>query len=113
MLKGMFNLGKSENKRIKNVIRSVTEPETGTNVGKPIELAMRTIYPIIQTFVIRNEDFIAVEIFPIALLIEESDDEYVISLTDDEINPEEIIKMINPEEEHEKTVIILLRKCAM
>lgn len=89
-------------------------PERDTKIGKPIEITGRTIYPIMESFFIKNENqgFIAIEIFPIALVVEEPDNEYIISLTEDEISPKNIIEMISPEKEHEKTVIMLLKRCS-
>jgi hypothetical protein len=48
--------------------------------------------------VIKNENqaFLTVEIFPIALVIEETGERYVVSLTNDEINSEELIGRITP-----------------
>ncbi|MEN4020038.1 MAG: hypothetical protein PQ971_02865 [Methanobacterium sp.] len=100
MFKKAFNLEKSGNKII-DVINSIIEPEIDINIGKPIKFAKRTIYPVVQTSVIKNErrESIAAEIFPIALLIEEPQGEYVISLNGDEISSKEIRKIIYPEKE--------------
>ena len=96
MFRGMFNPEESR-REIKKLIDNIPIPEIDKKVGKPIEITGRTIYPIIQTLVTRNEDqgFAAIEIFPIALVVEEPDNKYVISLTDEEINQEEIIEMIS------------------
>ena len=114
MFKGVFNSRKTEMYKMKRTIKSITEPIINTNVGKVIKLGNRTIYPIVRTFVIKNEkqDVMAAEIFPIALVVQEPDDAYVISLTDDAVNLEDLIEMISPEEEHEKAVIVLLRRCS-
>lgn len=97
MFKKAFNLEKSEDKII-DVINSIIEPEIDINIGKPIKFAKRTIYPVVQTSVIKNEriEFIAAEIFPIALLIEEPQGEYVISLNEDETISKELIRKIIP-----------------
>lgn len=88
------NKGESKNELIKKLINNIPLPEMNTRVGKPIELTNRTIYPIIQTFVTENGiEFVAIEIFPIALVVKEKDNEYAISLTGDEINSEELIEM--------------------
>lgn len=99
MFKKPFDSGKSRNKIITEVINSIIEPEIDTNIGKPIKFAKRTIYPVVQTSVIKNEkrEFIAAEIFPIAFLIEEPQGEYVISLNEDEISSKELIRKIYPE----------------
>lgn len=114
MFKGVHNSRKTEMYKIKRTIKSITEPIINTNVGKVIKLGNRTIHPIIQTYVIRNEKqgVIVAEIFPIALVVQEPDEEYVISLIDDAINSKDLIELISPEEEHEKAVIVLLRRCS-
>ena len=114
MFKGVHNSRKTEMNKMKRTIKTITEPIINTNIGKVIKLDKRTIYPIIQTYVIRNEKqgVVAAEIFPIALVVQEPDDEYVISLTDDAVNSEDLIELISPEEEHEKTVIALLKRCS-
>ena len=99
MLKRIFNFGKSKNRGMEKVIKSVPKLEMDTKVEKPIELTNRTIYPVIQISLIKNEDqdFAVVEAFPIALVVKEPSDEYVISLTDDEIHPEKFKEMVFPE----------------
>ncbi len=89
---------KTNETKVKDIIKSIMEPEVDTKVGKAIELGNRIIYPIIQTMVIKNENqaFLTVEIFPIALVIEETGERYVVSLTNDEINSEELIGRITP-----------------
>jgi uncharacterized spore protein YtfJ len=94
IVKEMFNLKKSNNIRIKELINNIPMPEIDTQVGKPVKIDDRTIYPIIRTYVTIGKDFAGIEIFPIALVIEESEDKYAISLIDEEINPEELFKMI-------------------
>lgn len=114
MFKGVHNSRKTEMNKMKRTIKSITEPIINTNIGKIVKLDNRTIYPIVQTFAIKNEkkNIMAAEIFPIALVVQEPDDEYVISLTDDSINSEDLIKLISPEEEHGKTVIAVLKRCS-
>jgi uncharacterized spore protein YtfJ len=92
---GVFNLGKSRNTEIKEIINDIPIPETDTKVGKPIELTGRTIYPVIKTYLTTSQNFAVIEIFPVALVIQEQDNEYVMSLTEDEINRAEFIKMVH------------------
>jgi len=92
--KKVFNSGQSRNKRIINAIDSIIKLKTDTNVGKPIKFDKRTIYPVIQTSVTKKREFIAAEIFPIALVIEEPQGEYVISLNEEEIRSKELIRKI-------------------
>lgn len=62
---------------------SIPEVETNRKVGKPAAIADRTIYPILETYITKDNDFTVIEIFPIALVIREQDYDYVISLTED------------------------------
>jgi len=95
---GEFHGSKSDINEIHKIIKSSIKPEKNKIVGKAIELDNRTIHPIIQTVTIKNKSqvFLTVEIFPIALVIEEPDDKYVISLTNDEVNSEKFMGMISP-----------------
>lgn len=65
-------------------------------VGKPVKADTKTIYPIIEIVAIRNkmQNFQGVEIFPVALVIEESGEKYALSLMGEEIDPEEFVGMI-------------------
>ncbi len=65
-------------------------------VGKPIKAGDRAIYPIIDVVTVENNmpPFRGIEIFPIALVIEESGERYAISLTEEEINSDEFIDMV-------------------
>ena len=72
-------------------------PEWDRVVGKPIKAAGKTIYPIIEIATIGNkmQSFRGIEIFPIALVIEESGEKYTISLTGEEVNSDEFIGMVS------------------
>ncbi len=65
-------------------------------VGKPVKANTKTIYPIVEIVAIRNkmQNFHGIEIFPIALVIEESGEKYALSLTGEEIDPDEFVGMI-------------------
>ncbi len=65
-------------------------------VGKPVKVDTKTIYPIVEIVVIKNkmQNFLGVEIFPIALVIEESGEKYVFSITGEEIDPDEFAGMV-------------------
>jgi hypothetical protein len=104
MFKKVFNSGKSDTNQIKTVIKGFIEPEMNMDIGNTIKIYNRTIYPVIQTYVIRNEEsgFIVAEIFPIALVVEEKGEKYVISFTDDELNFEDLIEMVSSKKSPEK-----------
>ena len=65
-------------------------------VGEPVNADNRTIYPIVERVAIMDKmrNFLGAEIFPVALVIEESGQKYAISLTGEEIDPDEFIGMI-------------------
>ncbi len=110
MFKGIFNSGISGRSETKRILENI-KPKTEVIVGKPIKQNNRILYPIIQTaFIGNDQNFAAIEIFPIALVVEEQDNEYLISLIDDKINPEELVEKISPKEKREETVIMLLKK---
>lgn len=107
--KNIFNRENAGEKNIEDIFKKIYEISTikelkiDTIVGKPIKVNNRTIYPIIEIFVIgdKMQSFKGVEIFPIALVIEEPSEKYVISLTKEEINSEEFIRMVSAEESKE------------
>lgn len=93
---------KNENKQdIANIFKKVYErsnmegPKIDIMVGNPVKAYNKTIYPIIEILTIgsKMQSFKGAEIFPIALVVEEQENEYVISLIEGEINPEELIEM--------------------
>lgn len=102
MLKSVLKPGELKKEQIKKIIDNVPVPEIDTKIGKSIELTGRTIYPVIQSYVTKSQDFVAVEVFPVALVIQELDSEYVISIIDEEINPEKFIKMVSSQNSNEK-----------
>lgn len=93
MFNGAFNPQKKENCNVGEVIKKFTEPEMDKIVGKELKIDNRTIYPIIQTSVFHN-GFTIAEIFPIALVVEENDEKYVISILESLDNPENLIEMV-------------------
>lgn len=90
-------IGNRENtgEMLKKIYESNLKPNKETVVGKPIQIDNRTIYPVIEIVTMGNGIQRYVEISPVAILVEESDNEYLFSLTDEEINPEEILEMIS------------------
>jgi uncharacterized spore protein YtfJ len=99
----IFNREKRREKNIKDIFKEVYENWDIKNlkfdkiVGKPFKAHKRVIYPILEIAAVGNkmQNLKGVEIFPIALVIEESGEKYVISLTGEEINPDEFIEMIS------------------
>jgi uncharacterized spore protein YtfJ len=75
---------------------SIEMPKFDRVVGNPVKAAGKTIYPIIEIATMGNNmpNFMGIEIFPIALVIEESGEKYAISLTE-EVNSDEFIGMVS------------------
>ena len=98
----IFNRENRDEKDISSMFKefcrncNIEMPKWDKVVGKPIKTANRTIYPIIEVVTIGNNmpNFRGIEIFPIALVIEESGEKYAISLTGEEINSDELIEMV-------------------
>ncbi len=101
----IFNRENRDEKDISSLFKdfcgncNIEMPKWDKVVGKPIKAADRTIYPIIEVVTVGNNmhNFRGIEIFPIALVIEESGKKYAISLTGEEINSDEFIGMISKE----------------
>ena len=75
---------------------NIEMPKWDKVVGKPIKTEGRTIYPIIDVVTVGDNmpTFRGIEIFPIALVIEESGEKYAVSITGEEINSDELIEMV-------------------
>jgi uncharacterized spore protein YtfJ len=95
----------SRNKTKKDILSNFKEtcencgiemPKFDRVVGKPVKAAGKTIYPIIEIATMGNNmpNFRGIEIFPIALVIEESGEKYTISLTGEVVNSDEFIDMV-------------------
>lgn len=73
-----------------------TDFEVDTIVGKSIEVQGKILYPIVRTSILRNNrDIVGSWIIPIAFVVEENKEKYVIPLTDEELNQNELFKMIS------------------
>lgn len=103
----IFNSGNGNKQNIKDMFRGISEkcdiekPYMDRVLGKPVKSGNKTIYPVIEIVAIGNkmQNFKGVEIFPIALVVEEPPEKYVISLTGEEIDSDEFIGMIPGENE--------------
>ena len=63
-------------------------------VLKPFKVEDKLFFPIVEIIVMGNETcFNSLTISPIAFVVEENSDNYVISLNEDEINKEEILEL--------------------
>lgn len=82
---------------LKNIYENNLKPNKETVIGKPIQIDNKTIYPVIEIITMGNkiQRYAGAEISPIAILVEESDNKYVFSLTSKDINPEKILEMVS------------------
>lgn len=100
--KKIFNRENRDGKDISSMFKefcgnhNIEMPKWDKIVGKPIKAEGRTIYPIIDVVTVGNNmpAFRGIEIFPVALVIEESGEKYAVSLTEEEINSDELIDMV-------------------
>lgn len=88
--------GEKTKDMLKKIYESNLKSNKETVIGKPVKAGNRTFYPVIEIITMGNkiQRYIGAEIFPIAILVEESGDKYVFSLTNKEINPEKILEMV-------------------
>lgn len=70
--------------------------KTDTVIGKALKIDDRTLYPIIQISILKRKkkDFIGAWISPLAIVIEEPTKEYVILLTDEDIDHEQLLDFL-------------------
>ncbi|MCZ3366141.1 MULTISPECIES: hypothetical protein [Methanobacterium] len=100
--KKIFNRENRDKKDISSMFKdfcgncNIEMPKWDKVVGKQIRAADRTIYPIIEVVTIGNNmpNFRGIEIFPVALVIEESGEKYAVSITGEEIDSDELIEMV-------------------
>ena len=67
-----------------------------TVVGKSIDAQGKILYPIVKISVLKDNKMTVVGswIVPVAFVVKENGEKYVISLTDEEINQNELLKMV-------------------
>ena len=98
----IFNRENNDKKDVSSMFKefcgncNIEMPKWDKVVAKPIRAADRTIYPIMEVVTVGNNmpNFRGIEIFPIALVIEEYGEKYAISLTEEKINSDEFIEMV-------------------
>ncbi|MBM4240868.1 MAG: hypothetical protein FJ150_04305 [Euryarchaeota archaeon] len=85
---------------IEELLKNMEEPKIDTVVGEALRIDDRIFYPIIQIFTFKGkregnkQDFFTKCISPLAIVVMEPTEQYVIKFTDDEIDPEEFIQMV-------------------
>ena len=71
--------------------------DVDTIVGKSIETQGKILYPIVRISTLKNKNKIVGSwIVPVAFIMEENGEKYIISLTDEELNQKELFKMVSP-----------------
>lgn len=68
-----------------------------TKVGKVFELGERTIYPIVEVSTHESENGFYESLTPTALVVVEPVKKYILPLTEDEIDIDEIIDLVFPD----------------
>lgn len=73
----------------------IRKPEIERIAGKPLEIYGKILYPIIQISILRDNkmNIIGSSIVPIAIVVEENDEKYVIPILDENIDFDKILKL--------------------
>lgn len=66
-------------------------------IGKIFEIGERTFYPVVQISTIKNDNYFSESITPIALVVTEPIKKYILPLSEDELDKEEIIQLVFPD----------------
>jgi uncharacterized spore protein YtfJ len=74
----------------------IMKPEIDTIIGKPLEVHNKILYPVIRISILRNDnnDILGSWIVPIAIVVEENAEKYVIPILDENIDFDEVLKML-------------------
>ena len=62
-------------------------------IGKEFKIGKRTFYPVVQISTIEMDSSFSEQISPIALLVIEPSIKYILPLTEEKVNSEEIIDL--------------------
>jgi uncharacterized spore protein YtfJ len=78
-------------------IEFIMKPEVDTIIGNPIEISNRVIYPVIQISILKinNGNVKGVWIVPVAVMVEEDLEMFLIRLTDENIDFEELFRLVD------------------
>ena len=73
----------------------INEPETNMIIGKPLEVNDKIIYPVIRiSFLKSNEGNInGMWVIPIAIVVEEGSEKFLIRLTDENIDYNDVLEL--------------------
>jgi hypothetical protein len=88
-----------------------SEIETRISIGDVIEIYQRAIYPVARISILKRcGDLLGCWIAPVAVLINEQDEAYVISLTNEEITLDQLLEMANAQVDERGRLWQLIRK---
>jgi uncharacterized spore protein YtfJ len=74
----------------------IEPPETETIVGKPLHIGDRILYPIVQISKLKDDsNFYGAWISPLAIVVVEAEDKYVLFLTDEDLDSDELLQMVS------------------
>ena len=74
----------------------IKPPKTETIVGKPLHTDDRIIYPIVEISTLKDEsNFYGAWISPLAIVVVEAEEKYVLSLTDKDLDSDELLQMVS------------------
>ena len=68
--------------------------KTEKKIGRIFELGSRKFYPIVQISTINADGYFSESITPVALVVCEPIKNYILPLSEDELDKEEIIKLV-------------------
>lgn len=72
-------------------------------VGKILEVDGRKFYPIVEISTMESDNYFSKSITPLAFFVSEPMKKYILPLSDDELDKDEIIRLIFPEDENNES----------
>ncbi len=68
------------------------KPEINTIIGKPLKTAEKILYPVVRISTLKNNDgdIKAIWIIPIAIVVEEDSERFILPLVDENIDFDDI-----------------------
>jgi|GEM_PF-3171333 len=75
----------------------IMKPEVDTIIGNPIEISDRIIYPVIQISILKSNtgNVKGAWIVPVAVVVEEDLEMFLIRLNDENIDFEELFRLVD------------------
>jgi len=66
-------------------------------VGKIFDIGERKFYPVVEISTIESNNYFSESITPVAFVVSEPMKKYILPLSEDELNKEEIIRLVFPD----------------